>query len=170
MKQWAGVLFAACVLTAGCGSTSPSSPSSTAANTVVFKAHLSPANEVPPVTDVSGSGDATITFNLTRNTAGAIQSGNVDFHVTLSGFASGTIISAAHIHPGVSGTSGAPTIGVTTGLPLTLSSGSGTLDATGIAADVTVLEAIVDNPSAYYFNVHSTTNASGTARGQLVKQ
>jgi hypothetical protein len=137
---------------------------------VTFKAQLSPANEVPPVTDVSGSGDATITFNLTRDAAGVIQSGKVDFHVTLTGFTAGTVISAAHIHPGVTGTSGSPTIGITTGLPLTLTNGSGTLDAIGISADVTTLQAIIDNPSAYYFNVHSTTHASGTARGQLVKQ
>ena len=29
---------------------------------------------------------------------------------------------------------------------------------------------IIDNPNGYYFNVHTTLNPGGAARGQLVKQ
>lgn len=173
MKHWTLWILGLCLMSAACGSTSPSSPSNTnTANTVRFTANLNASNEVPAVTNAesAGSGTATITFNLTRDTAGALQSGNVDFHVTLTGFPAGTVITAAHIHPGAAGDTGSPAIGVTAGLPLTLTNGAGTLDATGIVANVTTLQAIIDAPANYYFNVHSPANPSGTARGQLVKQ
>jgi hypothetical protein len=41
---------------------------------------------------------------------------------------------------------------------------------TGQNVDATNLQAIIDNPAGYYFNVHSTQNGGGVARGQLVKQ
>jgi hypothetical protein len=34
---------------------------------------------------------------------------------------------------------------------------------------VAVFNAIINNPSGFYFNVHSTLNPGGVARGQLVK-
>ena len=46
--------------------------------TVFFRANLSPANEVPPITTVTYSGRATIAFHLRRSDAGAIVSGVVD--------------------------------------------------------------------------------------------
>ena len=56
--------------------------------------HCRPGNEVPPVTnaDAGASGTATITFNLTRDAAGAILSGTVDFSVSLTGFPSGSAL------------------------------------------------------------------------------
>lgn len=177
VKHWtgwsrSGWIAVLCVVAAACGSTNPTSPSNSNNNTVRFTAQLNPGNEVPGVTnaEASGSGTAAITFNLTRDSAGAIQSGTVDFHVTLTGFPSGTLINAAHIHPGAAGATGSPTIAVTAGLPVTLTTGSGSIDATGIVANVTTLQSIIDAPGDFYFNVHSATNPSGTARGQLVKQ
>ena len=37
-------------------------------------------------------------------------------------------------------------------------------------ADAATLQSIIDNPAGFYFNVHSSTNPGGVARGQLVKQ
>jgi hypothetical protein len=39
--------------------------------------------------------------------------------------------------------------------------------ATGVAVSATNLQNIVNNPAAFYFNVHSPTNPGGVARGQL---
>jgi hypothetical protein len=47
----------------------------------------------------SGRGTATIRFNLTRDGAGAIQSGTILFHYDLTGFPAGTTINLSHIHP-----------------------------------------------------------------------
>jgi hypothetical protein len=32
------------------------------------------------------------------------------------------------------------------------------------------MQSIIDNPANFYFNVHSSLNPGGVARGQLVKQ
>ena len=81
------ILGSALLLAVGCGSSStPTNPSNS--NQVRFTATLLPANEVPAITnaEASGNGLATITFNLTKDAAGAITAVNADFLVTLNGF------------------------------------------------------------------------------------
>ena len=51
---------------------------------------------------------------------------------------------------------------------LTNGSGSFTSANTGVLAPE-LAQAIINNPAGYYFNVHSTLNGGGVARGQLVK-
>lgn len=175
--RFRGLLVLTCVLAAGCGSDSPSSPS-TNSNTVVFNATLLPANERPsPVTNAeqSGRGTAVITFNLTRNSSGAIQSGTVDFHFDVNSFPAGTIITLAHIHTGDANTAGGVLIntGMSSANALGLPAGSGSWEnkgVTGGGTDAATLQSIIDNPAGFYFNIHSTTNPGGVARGQLVKQ
>jgi hypothetical protein len=165
-----------CVLAVGCGDddgpTAPSNP-----NTVTFNATLLPANEVPPVSnaELSGRGTAVITFNLTRNASGAIQSGTIDFRFDLTGFPPGTLIRAAHIHPAAAGANGPVLIDTTlsAATPLGLTNGSGSFEARGVTGsnvDAANLQAIIDNPANFYFNVHSVTNPGGVARGQLARQ
>lgn len=174
MKRRGILAVLVCVMAAGCGSDSPSSPSGANPNTITFTATLLPSNEVPPVSnaEASGRGTATITMNLSRNTAGAIQSGTLDFRFDLTGFPNGTTITLAHIHPGAAGATGAPVVntGLTAATALVLVGGQGSYEARGIAVDVTALQAIIDNPAGYYFNVHSSTNPGGVARGQLARQ
>ncbi len=122
-----------------CGST-PDSPSPAAPAPVKFTAALSPGNEVPPVTnaDAGASGTATITFNLTRDAAGAILSGTVDFSVSLTGFPSGSALTAAHHPPGGAGVNGGVLISTTIASgEVTFPAGSGTLTKTGIALTAT---------------------------------
>ncbi|HTM05485.1 MAG TPA: hypothetical protein VL173_18375, partial [Vicinamibacterales bacterium] len=95
MKQWGVFMLAAvCIAAVGCGSDSPSSPSTTNPTTVTFTAQLRPSNEVPAISgpESSGTGTATITFHLTRDSGGAIQSGTVDFQISASSFPAGTSI------------------------------------------------------------------------------
>jgi len=84
-------------MTAGCGSDSSTPTTPSQPNTVTFSATLLPANEAPAISgpETSGRGTASITFNLTRNSAGAIQSGTVDFHYDLTAFPAGTTITAS---------------------------------------------------------------------------
>jgi hypothetical protein len=163
-------------MTAGCGSDSSTPTTPSQPNTVIFSATLLPSNEIPAISNAeqSGRGTALITFNLTRNTAGAIQSGTVDFHYDLTGFPAGTTITLSHIHTGAS-TVGSGAVLISTGQSgastLGLPNGAGSWETRGIStADAATLQSIIDNPAGFYFNVHSSTNPSGVARGQLVKQ
>jgi hypothetical protein len=149
--------------------TSPTSPSTPPAD-VVFTAHLAASSEVPPITnaDANGTGTATITIHPTRDGSGMITGGTVDFAVTLAGFPAGTVLTAAHIHPGPTGTTGG--VAVSTGLAsgeVTLADGSGAFTKTGLPIGAADATAIISNPSAYYFNVHTQLNPGGAARGQL---
>ena len=177
MRHWGALIVVACLVAAGCGSDSTApSTGNTNPNTVTFKATLLPANETPTAVtggEAAGSGTATITFNLTRATGGAIQSGTVDFQYTMTGFPAGTTLILSHIHTGASGVAGGVLIstGQSAATALGLPAGSGSWAAAGVTGvDAATLQAIIDNPAGFYFNVHSQNFPGGVARGQLVKQ
>lgn len=159
---------------AACGAkTTTPSPSTGGPNTVIFTAALSPANEVPPVTnaDATGSGTVTITLNVTRDTAGAITAATVNFQVSLTGFPANTNLTAAHIHEGAA-TCACP-VKVQTTLAsgeLVLGNGSGGFTKSSLPTAADVAQGMITNPSAYYFNVHTALNTGGAVRGILVKQ
>jgi hypothetical protein len=93
------------------------------------------------------------------------------FSCSLTGFPSTTAITIAHIHIGVAG-SAPGAIVVNTGLAsgqVTLVNGAGSFQATNINVDPTLAQQIINNPAGYYFNVHSSANPVGVARGQLVR-
>src|SRR5205823_4389276 len=73
---------------AGCGSSTPSAPSTI----TIFTVPLLPSNEVPPVTNAEsvGRGTAVITIDSAKNT--------VDFSVSVKNFPAGTAVNIAHIH------------------------------------------------------------------------
>jgi hypothetical protein len=128
----------------------------------------------PPVSNAesNGSGTATVTMNLTRS-GSTITAGTLDIQFSLTGFPATSSAILAHIHTGAAGVNGGVLVnsGLTAGTAVSLSSGSGSFSANAIAvADVSVLQQIIDNPSGFYFNVHSTLNPAGAVRGQLVRQ
>jgi CHRD domain len=161
------------VLAAGlsaCSSDTPTSPS--AVSTEKFTAILLPANEVPPIADseAGGSAIATITFNLTKDSAGTATAASFDLSVTATGFPNGTTLTKAHIHPGGSGANGG--VFVNTGLAdgeVVFASGGGSFTKTAIAMTVDQVNAILANPSGFYFNIHTARNPDGVARGQLTR-
>lgn len=160
--------FAVCVLGAvGCANdvTAPSNLQ------LVFTAQLSPANEVPPVTSAesAGRGSVQITIDVVRDGAGAIASGTANFHFQLSGFPDSISLVGAHIHTGAAAVNGAVRVntGLSAATTVPRSNGALVFDAAGIAVTGATLQAIVDNPAAFYFNVHSTLHPGGVARGQL---
>jgi len=149
------------------------SPTTPDPNNVRLIAGLSPFNEVPPVAnaDRTGSGLVQITLHLTRNAAGAITAATADFEVALTGFPDGTVLTGAHIHPGVAGVNGG--VAVSTGIAsgeIVLANGAGSFTRTGATVTPTVAQNIVSNPAGFYFNVHSVLNPPGAARGQLQAQ
>ena len=156
----------------GCSDKTPTNP---AALIPTFTADLRPANEVPPITnaEASGRGTATITFDVTRDSSGNITSAKANFVVTLQGFPPGTPFNIAHIHEGAN-TCACPVV-VNIGLTaaegtVANAAGSASITKSGITVNpVELAQRIINSPSAFYFNVHSTLNPGGVARGVLVK-
>jgi CHRD domain len=168
------VLVGLVALTAACGGKTSTTPSTTTPNTFTFTAALLPANEIPAIgnADASGSGTATLTMNVTRDSANNITAATTTFQVNLTGFPANTNMTAAHIHEGAS-TVGNGAVKVSTTLAngeLVLGNGTGGFTKASIATPADIAQAIINNPAGYYFNVHTSLNPGGAARGQLVKQ
>ncbi len=176
MKRLTLVVFGL-LLTAGCSSSS-STPSTTQAGTTTtrFTAALSPAQETPPITNAEnvGSGTSTMDFNITRDASGTITAATVNFTVTMQGFPATTVVNIAHIHTGAAGVSGGILVNTSVNPgEVVLTNGAGTF--TRVAVPITpntaaTMQAILDNPAGFYFNVHTQANPGGVMRGQLVKQ
>ena len=170
MKRTA-VLMMALAMAAACDDSNPPTGPSTS-GPIVFTAQLSAANEVPPVSNAEsgGRGNATITFNVPRDSTGAVTGGGtVTFAIQLTGFPANTAVILAHIHPGVAGANGGVLVntGLSAAAPFLLNDGTGNLS---ITANITQVDAtnITAAPANYYFNVHTPLNANpGAARGQL---
>ena len=169
MKRLSLLFVTLGVLVYGCGSssTSPTTPANP-----TFTASLSPANEVPAIVgaEAAGSGTATVTMVVTKDTAGNVTSATATFVVNLSGFPAGTPINISHIHQAAAGVNGAVVVnsGITAGQNV-LTNGSGGFTAANLTVDPALANLILTNPAGFYFNVHSTNNPGGVARGQLVR-
>lgn len=167
------LILALSVAAAACDDDSPTDPTD---EVVTFTAQLLPASEVPPVTnaEASGSGTVTIRFDIDRNSSGTITAVTADFQTALTGFPVNTPVNMAHIHPGAAGATGG--ILVNTGLAageVMLANGTGGFTKSGVVLEGDALanvQNILNNPGNFYFNVHSTLNPAGMARGQLVRQ
>lgn len=142
--------------------------------TVYLRGNMSPANEVPPITNESAgaTGRATIAFHLRRNDAGAIVSGVVDFDIDYN-FPVPVVVRGLHIHEGAAGVNGP--VRIDTGL-----SGTNTLDASGTgnifrqvvvtSGDaLTALSGVLANPAGWYVNLHTSVNTGGLMRSQLTR-
>jgi len=166
MKRLAIAVSLLAIGAAGCGSSTPTNPSTFK----VFTVQLSPANENPPVGNAEsvGRGTAVVTIHSDTNT--------VDFSISMNSFPANTNVILAHIHPGAAGSNGGALIGVP-GLaattPLVLTNGSGTWVAAGVVANggnnapATNVANILAAPQNFYFNVHTSNNPGGVMRGQL---
>jgi len=131
---------------------------------------LSPANEVPAITnaDASGSGTAVIALTVTKDEAGNITSATANVQISVTGFPAGTSVTDAHIHNGSAGSNAG--IYVSAGLAsgeLALTNGSGSVTKNGINVPADRAAAILSNRAGHYFNVHTGLNPGGAIRGQL---
>lgn len=163
MKRWGSIVVATCVLVIGCGDDDGTTGPSTAP--LVFTADLRPANEVPPIGNAEGGGFGAVQITVDQT------AGTASFYYQLTGFPSGTRVQGAHIHsagPGVNGPIVVDTR-VTAASPVILSDPIAEVRVTGIAVSAAILQGMINNPAAFYFNVHSPLNPGGFARGQLVR-
>jgi PBP1b-binding outer membrane lipoprotein LpoB len=168
MKRLSPIAIVLALLAAGCSNNN--SPTPTTPTNPTFTATLSPANEVPPITNVEStvSGNATITMVVTRDAANNITAASVTFVVNLTGFPAGSSVNIAHIHEGAN-TCACPVV-VNTSLgagEVTITNGVASFTKANITVLPEVAQRILTNPAGFYFNVHTTLNAGGVARGQL---
>ncbi|HJR61430.1 MAG TPA: CHRD domain-containing protein [Vicinamibacterales bacterium] len=158
------------VLAAGCGSSSPSAPSQGTITTSTFTVPLSPANEVPAITnaDAAATGTAIIALTVTRDDAGTITSATANFQISVAGFPAGTTVTDAHIHNGAAGSNAGVAVNTTlTSGELAITNGSGSVTKNGINVPADRAAAILGNRAGHYFNVHTARNPDGAIRGQL---
>ena len=160
MKRLAIAVSILAIGAAGCGSKTPTSPSTT----TIFTVQLSALNEVPPIpitnAEITARGTAVITIDSATN--------KIDFNVSLNSFPAGSVVNVAHIHHAAAGLTAGVLIstGLTAG-SITLTNGAATFSFDGVTAAAADVTDILANPQNYYFNVHTQLNGGGAIRGQL---
>jgi len=147
------------------------SPAASPANTFVFTADLSPANENPAITDAeaSGSGTATVTLFTAKDSTGKIIGANAKFEIVLKGFPATTMITISHIHKGDAKTNGSVVVdsGMKAAEPIALTTGGTSITKDNLAVAADLATDIIANPGNYYYNVHSVVHPGGVVRAQL---
>lgn len=116
-------------------------------------AGLSGAAEVPGPGDPDATGFAVL-YDID------VAAGSLCFFIEAVAIETAT---AAHVHQGAAGVAG-PVV-----IPLTPPDASGRVDAC-TTADGALLQSILDDPAAFYVNVHNATYPAGAIRGQLATE
>ncbi len=139
-----------------------------------FQVSLSPANETPPITTLTATGTTSVPIYTLRSADGAIVAGTVIFDVNFRGFPAATSFIGLHIHSGAAGVAGGVVIPTTLGggaASVVSDSGNGNIYrivTVATAAGIAALNGLVANPNLFYENLHTTVNAGGAIRSQLI--
>lgn len=140
-------------------------------DTIEFRVPMSPANEVPAVTNVDASASALVTARTLRGDDSAVQAGLIDFDVNFR-FPDAVEFAGLHIHDGVAGENGPVRLdsGISGANPAPRPSGFGNLSyrasidgGTALAS----LNSLVVNPEKHYLNLHTRVNPGGVVRSQM---
>jgi len=138
------------------------SDDTTAPQSTTYMAHMSGANEVPPIT---GSASGVATFTLTGK--------SLSYVVTVSGLSGNAV--ASHIHIGDATTNGGIVFPFTAANVQSGQVASGTIDLTqpftlgsGLAISGDSVLTLLNNDQLYT-NVHTAANAGGEIRGQITR-
>jgi uncharacterized protein (TIGR03437 family) len=141
----------------------------------VFGAVMSPANEVPAITNSDARGMAFITMLAGVEPDGEVKSAEVSIEINYTGFAEGTQFTGFHIHQGRAGANGPVTIDSTLSRAQNIlagPNGAGNLryvvDAnTAAPATVNTIYTMLQDPGGTYLNLHTVANPGGEIRAQL---
>jgi hypothetical protein len=131
----------------------------------VFDLKLEPKQEVPRVTGLRAHARGNVTFDVTRDAAGAIASGEVVFYFNYD-FPGTVTITGLHVHQAAKGANGP--IVVDSGLAsFTDADGEGNVTTVVTGVTPATLQAILTTPRDYYVNLHTSVNPAGAIRDQL---
>ncbi len=134
---------------------------------------MSPADEIPAITNVTASGVGAIEAVRAYNN-GRLAAAVVMFDVNYS-IPGNSTITGLHIHSGTASVNGPVIIntGISGTAPVTApSNGIGSLAYpvevnTAVVTQVSTLEGLFDSPGDYYVNLHTSVNPGGLIRSQL---
>lgn len=134
---------------------------------IVHRQPLGPGNEVPPVEGLDAGALATLTLDLRlmdHRVVGGFALLDVEYR-----FPGDVLLTGLHVHRGPEGENGP--IVIDSGLRTTADAdGRGRIAFRIPAASIDGLETlqtIMDDPRAFYINLHSGTHPGGALRGQL---
>uniref|UniRef100_Q01ZX6 CHRD domain containing protein n=1 Tax=Solibacter usitatus (strain Ellin6076) TaxID=234267 RepID=Q01ZX6_SOLUE len=142
--------------------------------TVVFRALLLPASEVPAINN-SARGVADVVTSVVRDSSGQIVSGNIDI-LLRTALAAANTATGLNLHNAGAGQNAA--IALSTGLTVAnsrpLQNGADSLHiAVPIKGDnsaaLASLRALLQDPAKFYLNMTSTDQPNGLMRGQLIQ-
>lgn len=143
------------------------------AGLMTFQVPMSPANEVPPVTNLEASGQALVSIRALRSEAGTIEAGYAVFDVNYR-FPGAVDFTGLHIHDGLAGANGPVRLdtGITGAASVARATGFGNLtgrvlvnSALGLAS----LNSLAVHPERHYLNLHTRVHPGGAIRGQLAE-
>ena len=139
---------------------------------VRLKAALSSSHEPSPVAGNGGMADVVVEFILQKSATGDLTSARADFRVQYA-LNDAETLTNMHVHVGAEGVPGGVVVGSNFGAAVSAGPGAGALfrslevtDAAGLGA----VMAIIEHPSDYYVNSHSSSNPGGIMRGQLTPE
>jgi hypothetical protein len=131
----------------------------------VFDLRLEPKQEVPRIQGLRAHADGDLTLDVTRDSSGAITSGEAVFYFNYD-FPGSVTISGLHVHQGAKRTNGS--IVIDSGIAsFTDEDGDGNVTAIVTGVSPALLQAILDKPRDYYVNLHTSVNTNGAMRDQL---
>ncbi len=140
------------------------------AETIQATVPLSPANEFPPVTNLTASGGVQLTIELTRDFAGNITNAKMSLLATVA-FPASVTIQGLHLHEGNNRTNGPVQFdtGLSSSNALTFPNGEGVFNREVATVNLTVLQRLLANPASFYVNLHTSTHPAGAIRGQTTR-
>ncbi|MFN0085027.1 MAG: CHRD domain-containing protein [Blastocatellia bacterium] len=141
--------------------------------TIAVTVPISPANEVPPIAGLNATGTATITINPVRTPATGVIVGGIVTFTLIYDFGGDVTVTGLHIHEAAAGVNGGVVIntGLSGANTLRLTTGKGSLSIPvplRTTTEVETMKRLLLNPPNFYVNIHTTVNAGGAMRGQLV--
>ena len=139
----------------------------------VFQVNLLPSNETPPIVGLNANAISDVPVYTLRDASGTVVAGTVNFDMNFRGFPAATTITGLHIHNGASTVAGPIVIPTNVGsgaASITTDTGNGNVFRSvtvATSAGLAALNQLVQTPSAFYANLHTTVNPGGAIRSQL---
>jgi hypothetical protein len=141
-----------------------------------FLSRMEAAQENPP-TNTTGFANSLSTIKVTRDAAGNVNGGTVDFNVAFN-FPGPITFTGLHIHNGKIGVNGPVLLNSNIGsgaASVVSDTGVGTITRQAVITSATTnaieaLNGLFVDPESYYINIHDTINPGGIVRAQLVRE